>query len=186
MPNIDYFVFRGTGRPEMKKMIKEGEIPRHPLLIFGHVGFRFDGDDRIIGFHPSIDVFDGDKSPHDAIQALIGPKPVEGSLYDNTGIFLKAAELAREGKRTEVWMISYEKDDEEFDQMKAQVFDWLAEGKSFQYRIQPGDVNGKLPGVDNCATFARHLGLPMLHSKGTIREIVKRLKKDPNGRHWNP
>lgn len=176
MKKVYLIAFRGTG-------FRDPAFKHEPALIrAGHVGFAFEGDeDDIFGFHPTslaVEEIGGEEA---AIEWLKTGKSLQGALQKDNSIFIRANELVQLGARTQVWCMTVEVSDEEFMRIQKQSVEWYNEGKIFPYAFPTDKLD---PQQDNCATFPRKLGLPILDSVGQIRDYVRILEQE--GHIWQP
>lgn len=152
------------------------------LIRAGHVGWQLEGDERIFGFHPTdaaIAAVGGEgaalrilKDEHDTL---------EGTVQIDTAIFERAVELSEIGERTIVRRYLVELSEGEFERVKLQTETWYTEQKIFAYSFPPEEL---MPDRDNCATFPRRLGLPLLDPVGQMRNYVVVLEE--KGEIWTP
>src|SRR5690606_31944068 len=107
---IQIIGFRGTGTSYQE--FSEAA----PLIIYGHVGIKFEDDSIIYGFRP--DVNDEDTLDLKEFKKLmINRTAVDGKLYDDTEIFIEAYTLSEnrpsslltdEPDRLLVYVLSFE------------------------------------------------------------------------------
>lgn len=166
--------FRGTG-------FRDHKFANEPALIrAGHVGFFFEDDKgTIYGFHPTEEAVERVGGETEAIEWLKAKNILDGALQQDQEIFARAAVLASQGARTSVWQLPINVSDEEFDRIKAQTIAWYNAHQLFNYAFPPDEP---LPDRDNCATFPRRLGLPLLDEVGQIKDYVRVLES--NGTTW--
>lgn len=170
--------FRGTGFADKR-------FRDEPALIrAGHVGFYFEDDrDLIFGFHPTEEAVRSVGDDEAVIEWLKAKQVLDGSLQDDYAIFARADELAQgeHGARTMVWEFAVELSDEAFERIRQQVKLWYDEQKVFTYAFPSEPIKAN---QDNCATFPRRLGLPVLDSIGQIKDYVRVLQRI--GQVWKP
>lgn len=176
MKKVYLIGFRGTG-------FRDARYRAEPALIrAGHVGIAFEEDeDRIIGFHPTPEAVERVGGNDSAIEHLKAGHTLEGMLQEDQGIFVRAAELAQQDARTAVWRLAVEVSDEDFERIRQQAITWYTEKQVFAYAFPPDEL---MPDRDNCATFPRRLGLPLLDPVGQIKEYVRAL--ETHGEPWKP
>jgi hypothetical protein len=109
---------------------------REPALVkVGHVGLRFEDDERIFGFSPSKEALDTAGSEQALIEKLKNNEPQAGCVRDDTAIFKRAYELNQQGnKRTEVfYLLCADLPEIEYSRVKAQVLEWYNTQKSMAW-----------------------------------------------------
>jgi hypothetical protein len=175
MKQIYLIGFRGTG-------FRLEQFKREPLLIrAGHVGFAFEGDEkRIFGFHPTVEAVKSIGDDEAVIDWLKRLNPMPGTIHDDTDIFRRADELARQDTRTKVWQMSISVSDEEFERIQHLTLLWYTEKKVFVYSFPPEELH---PDRDNCATFPRRLGLPLPEETGQLVSYIPILAE--RGTEWH-
>ena len=169
---VTMVVFRGTGTPHPE-----------PLIQLGHVGIHFAGDHRIWGFHPHPSTLTPDLE-----QILKTHRhPVRGMVYDDTAVFVHAAALAAHGARTIVYQATHMLSIDTLGTAYMILLDQLhSEGRGLWYELPPRDLSQAMPPhVNNCVTWPRTLGLPILNANGSIRHTVEALAPHPSSR-WTP
>jgi hypothetical protein len=176
MKKVYLIGFRGTG-------FRDAKFRGEPALIrAGHVGIAFEGaEDRILGFHPTPEAVAAVGGDEAAIDWLKARKTLDGALQEDYSIFVRAAELVQRGARTTVWQLIVEVPDEDFERIRQQAIAWYNERKVFAYAFPPEEP---MPDRDNCATFPRRLGLPLLDPIGQIKDYVRVLEQQ--GERWKP
>lgn len=167
--------FRGTGfRDERFKA-------ENALIRAGHVGFSFQDERHVIwGFHPTPQAIEGIGGDDAAIAWLKQKNTLDGTLQQDTAIFEHADDLQKQGARTEVWQLAIEVSEEEFARIQRIALEWYNTQRVFPYAFPPDEPRDDR---DNCATFPRRLGLPMLDSVGQIKDYVTVLQE--KGERWN-
>jgi hypothetical protein len=177
--------FRGTGFRDSRF------IDQDPLIRAGHVGIAFEGyEGRIIGFHPTPEAVERVGGNEKVIEKLKSRdktnNTLEGMLQEDYDIFRHAYELAQRERQdddpdTTVFQYAIELPDAEFERILHQVMTWYNEGETFLYAFP---IRPLMDDRDNCATFPRRLGLPVLDDIGQIRDYVAALKQ--RGEVWTP
>lgn len=167
MKRIYLIGFRGTGS-------RSEQFKREPLLIrVGHVGFAFEGDEnRVYGFHPTLQAAQAVGDDETVIAWLKRQNTLPGLIHDDTAIFRRAHELARDNARTTVWQMTLSVPDDEFDRIQNLTLLWYTERKEFTYSFPAEEL---LPDRDNCATFPRRLGLALPEETGQLFLFVAAL-----------
>lgn len=123
----------------MKKIYLLGfripECKNEPALIrAGHVGFAFEDEPVFIfGFHPISEALEAVGGEEAAIEWLKESKSLDGTLQADRSIFVRAYELHQPGARTEVWQITLELPDKEYERVRAQTLQWYTEKIVFTY-----------------------------------------------------
>ena len=149
------------------------------LIKAGHIGISLDGGQTIYGFHPTPEAIAAFASPDDAfIYLRDGKNELPGGVYDDTAVFARAAELARQGVPTDVWQLSIPVSAAEFARIADELQQTVAKGSALgiMYRLSLRRGAPMPEGSDNCATWPRNLGLPLLHVTGQIRRCLEVLK----------
>ena len=176
MKTIFLIAFRGTGFRDERYKTEDA------LIRAGHVGFAFEGDDEFIfGFHPTAEAIQSVGSGDAAIEWLRDKNTLDGCLQQDYLVFRRADELFHVGARTQVWKLEVEVTDEEFERIRSQALAWYNERTIFQYAFPPDEPK---PDRDNCATFPRRLGLPILDPVGQIKDYVRVIEEQ--GQPWVP
>jgi hypothetical protein len=174
MKKIYLIGFRGTGFQD-RRYVQEAA-----LIRAGHVGFAFEGDEtQIFGFHPTPEAIETVGSDEAAIEWLKAKKPLDGRLQNDYEVFARAAQLALQGARTQVFQLAIEVSDEEFERIHERAKEWYNQARVFQYAF-PSEPLAQDRG--NCATFPRRLGLPLLDPIGQIKDYVRVLEQ--RGEMW--
>ena len=176
MKKIYLIGFRGTG-------FRDAKFSREPALIrAGHVAIAFEeAEDQILGFHPTPEAVEDVGGEDAAIAWLKAKKTLDGTLQQDYSIFARAVELAQQDARTAVWQFAVEVSDEDFERIRQQAITWYTEKQVFAYAFPPDEP---MPDRDNCATFPRKLGLPLLDPVGQIKDYVRTL--EAQGEPWKP
>lgn len=176
MKKVYLIGFRGTG-------FRDARFQDEPALVrAGHVALAFEGNEtRIIGFHPTPQAVERIGGEEAAINWLKAGKTLEGTLQEDAAIFGRAWELAQTDTRTQVWQWVVEVSDEDFRRIQQQALAWYTEQKVFIYAFPPDEPQ---PDRDNCATFPRRLGLPLLDPVGQIKDYVRVM--EAQGKPWKP
>jgi len=178
MKNIYLIGFRGTS-------FQVPEYKSEPALIrAGHVGFAFeDAPDFIFGFHPTPEAVEAVGGEEAAIEWLKENEPLDGALQADRPIFMRAYALQQQGARTDVWQITLELPDDEYERIRAQALQWYTEKTVFTYAF-PVRGQPPLPDRDNCATFPRRLTLPLPEPTGQLVRYIAVLESQ--GTRWKP
>jgi hypothetical protein len=176
MKTIYLIGFRGTS-------FRTEPFKSESLLIrAGHVGFAFEGDEsRVFGFHPTAEAARAIGDDEAVLAWLRKLNTMPGTIQDDTAIFRRAVELAKTGARTTVWQVSIVVSDDEFQRIRNLTMLWYTEQKTFLYSFPPEEL---LPDRDNCATFPRRLGLPLLEVTGQLVFLIPKLAEQ--GTEWHP
>jgi len=154
------------------------------LIRAGHVGFAFEDEpDFIFGFHPTPEAVEAVGGEEAAIELLKENEPLDGALQADRAIFVRAFDLHQGGARTEVWQITLELTDTEYEHVRAQAFQWYTEKIVFTYAF-PKRGQPPLPDRDNCATFPRRLALPLPEPTGQLTRYS--LILEAQGTRWKP
>jgi hypothetical protein len=152
------------------------------LIRAGHVGLAFEGDEaRIFGFHPTAEAVRAIGDDEAVLAWLRKLNTMPGTIQYDTAIFRRADELAKAGARTNVWQLAIVVSDDEFERIRNLTLLWYTERKTFLYSFPPEEL---LPDRDNCATFPRRLGLPLLELTGQIAALIPILREQ--GIEWHP
>lgn len=176
MKTIYLVGFRGVGY--RMEAFKDESL----LIKVGHVGFAFEGEEgRVFGFHPTTDAARAIGEDAAIIAHLKRLQSLPGTVHDDTAIFRRAHALAVAGVRTQVWQFGIPVSDDEFDRIRALVWLWYTEQKTFPYAFPSEELT---PDSDNCATFPRRLGLPLPEPTGQLVAYVPRLAA--SGQRWQP
>ena len=178
MKKIYLIGFRGTSFqvPEYKTELG--------LIRAGHVGFAFESDpDFIFGFHPTPEAVEAIGGEDAALEWLKENEPLDGALQADRPIFERAYELHKQGARTEVWQITLELPDDEYERIRAQALRWYTEKTVFTYAF-PERGQPPLPDRDNCATFPRRLAVPLPEPTGQLARYIAVLESE--GTRWKP
>jgi hypothetical protein len=166
MKQIYLIGFRGVGiRPQYQN--------ENGLILLGHVGFAFeDNRKQILGFHPTPQAIQAFETPQDALQWLRDRKTLDGCLQDDTAIFQRAYVLSKNNAHITVWQHSIEIENDDYSQIQSRALKWYNEGKIFPYGLPATNQTW-----DNCATFPRHLGLPLPETTGNLYLYIRILSK---------
>jgi hypothetical protein len=170
--------FRGTSF-QVKEFAQE-----HGLIRAGHVGFAFeDNPEFVFGFHPTAEAIEAVGGEVAAIEWLKENQPLQGILQADYAVFERAFDLHEQGARTEVWFITIEVPDAEYERIRAQAIQWYTEKTIFTYAF-PERGQAPKPYWDNCATFPRRLTLPLPEPTGQLSRYIQAL--ETQGRKWKP
>jgi hypothetical protein len=117
------------------------------------------------------------------IERLKEGEVCDGTLQEDSAIFLRAVELSEHGARTEVWQVAVELDDDAWEEARQRALQWYTDGTTFSYafpaRGQPSPVDG-----DNCATFPRRFGIHLPEPTGQLARYIPILQSI--GERWKP
>lgn len=171
MPTIQILCFRGTGG------FGRGKYKQLPGLIkAGHVGVRFEGDPIIYGFHPSPKAEEEAGGEEELLNLLFKNIAQEGTWQNDTAIFVQAHNLSKQGKRTEVWVLSQEVDEEEFHKIYQGSLSWYNGSKVSRYNLPKRDGTFAA-GEYNCAVFPQVLGIKIPLEDGRVSEYIDKMKQ---------
>ena len=167
---------------------------QEPLLFAGHIGISLDGGKTIIGFTP--------KPPEgmtmaEFLKSLMDHDAFPGILGNDTQIFIKAAEMARErGWNTEpisaVQLVDQAKKMEVVDE--AARLSGMKPGEhgfGYSFPLRPEERKGDgenfagsngFPAtcVRNCGAFPEKLGVPIPEPSGNVKLYMPELEKWAN------
>jgi hypothetical protein len=172
--SIVYLIgFQGVGiRPQYQQ--------EHGLILLGHVGIAFAGNlQQILGFHPTVEALSQFDPPQSILQALRNRTVVDGCLQDDTAIFQRAYELSQHEPRLTVWQMPISLEAKQFEQVQLQAHLWYEQKTIFPYGLPATQQTW-----DNCATFPRHLNLPLPETTGHLYLYIAALKA--RGIAWQP
>ena len=177
---IFLLAFRGTGG------FRDPKYSSEPALIrAGHVGIQFEGDDRIFGFHPTLaaeTAAGGEDAIIDLLKNHIGQS---GAVQDDTSIFERAYILFKQGEHTEVFVLTYEVEEEEFHKMRQTLLEWYNMKKEFTYNF-PNHDGTFAENHYNCAIFPKLLGLPLPSENGLVSHYIGAMRlKGAKAWQWN-
>jgi hypothetical protein len=179
MPIIQIIAFRGTGgfrNPKYKSL---------PALIkAGHVGFKFEDDPVIYGFHPSHEAAVKAGGEDSLLQLLLKHEAQEGVLQDDTAIFIQAYKLHQAGERTQVWVLDRNVSEQRYTEIKKTAKQWYTEKKVFQYNLPNRDGSFQ-PDEYNCAVFPKLLGINIPQENGLIHSYIEEMRKS-GATVWQP
>lgn len=175
---IHLIAFNGTGGFDRNL----GRLPA--LVIAGHVGFQFEDDPNIYGFHPTPEAVKAAGSEKEIVALLKNHIPQPGCIQIDNEIFVRANEESEKGERTEVLYLTYEFDDSEFQRIKTTVQEWYNIKKEFWYNF-PTYGGGFFQDQYNCSTFPMLLGIPVPCDTGYIYELIAVMLKE-KARKWEP
>lgn len=179
MSKIEIIAFRGTGgfrNPKYKSL---------PSLIkAGHVGFKFENESTIYGFHPSTEAEKQAGGEDNLLQLLLNHEAQDGMLQNDTAIFVQAHKLHQEGERTGVWVLARVVVDKQYAKIKRTAMQWYTEGKVFQYNLPNHNGNFE-PNEYNCAVFPKLLGIDIPLDNGKVYEYIEKMK-ELGASKWQP
>ena len=162
MPIITYVVFRGTGKRE-----------HHGLRKLGHLGLQFPESRRYYGWHPA----PAEETPDLERILKTHERPVQGQVYDDTAVFYDAAAQARRGERTTVYAWNCVCDEDTLHTALTRFEQQLEHPNPPWYELPPRDPSQVMPPhLNNCVTWPRTLGLPVLDERGSIVHAIENLQ----------
>lgn len=175
MKRVFLIGFQGAGiRPRYQQ--------EHGLILLGHVGLAFEGTPhQILGFHPTAEALKQFPTPQDTLRWLRDRHILDGSLQDDIAIFQRAFDLSQLEPRLTVWQLPIELEDTNFEVVRQQALAWYNQKTVFLYGLP---IETRPQTWDNCATFPRHLGLPLPETTGHLYLYIAALKAQ--GQHWIP
>ena len=180
--NILLMGFRGTGFSNPKYSNQPG------LIQAGHVGVSFDNGKTIYGFSPSETSLSQFNSEKEALKYLVGGGSLPGQVYDDTNIFIRAANLSSQGALSSdgepliVYWNSYSVPVSQYTKIQQSVIGQFENPSltTAQYMF-PQRINGvpqpMPPGCYNCATFPISLGLPIPEVTGQLAKYIPEMIK---------
>ena len=179
MKKVSFIGFLGTG-------IRDARYQKeHGLIQLGHVGLAFETEpDLILGFHPSPEAIEAIGGPEAALKWLRNRKAgnrLDGCLQNDLAIFERAYEISQSNPQTTVWEKVLEMEDEAFETLRKQAFEWYNEKRIFPYALP---LPSREIEWDNCATFPRRLGLELPEASGQLQQYIPALQAD--GKVWKP
>jgi hypothetical protein len=185
MKQLKVIGFQGASRRFLEHYFGEDA-----LIINGHVGYEFEDDALIYGFHPpewSIVAAGGSDA---AFQKFKEHEAIPGTFQDDTEIFYRAYELSlarssKMGIRLEIYVMTFSFDDEaEYDKLHNSVRMLYNSEEDMPYSFPP--ISDETP-YDNCATVLRHFGLRIINfdsHKGEMRYLIQVFQEF--GELWKP
>lgn len=176
---IRIIAFRGIGLHNTRFKQESG------LIKAGHVGFQFEGDDLIYGFHPTQAAIQSAGGEEAILRLLIDRIPQPAALHDDTEIFIRAYELAQKGAPTTVLVVTYQVPDEDFGKIRDTALRWYNEGKQLMYNFPKKDGSFDADEA-NCAVFPEKLGIPIPIRNGKMGVYIDTMRQLPNVRRWQP
>ena len=151
---IELIGFRGVG------ISNKAFASEHGLIKAGHIGISLDGGKTIYGFHPSPQAI----AALEKLQA-VGDAPsvfdflkqggaLVGQVQNDTGLFLRARELAELGARTGVYRQTITVSAQYYAKIAQQLKNLLENGTPYPswYRFPEFDGSPMPPQCNNCAT----------------------------------
>lgn len=167
---IQLFGFRGTGFSAPEYSGENG------LIKAGHVGISFDGGKTIYGFHPSEYSLSQFESADAALNYLKNGGTLPGQIYNDTPLFVRAAQLADGGSRTAVYQLTVQVSASEFNSIRASVSNQAANPalttSSYSFPQIENGVPYMPAGCNNCATWPQTLGIPIPNLSGQLRDYI--------------
>jgi hypothetical protein len=166
--------FRGIG-------FRKAEFKNEPALVkSGHVGVAFETDPEVIyGFHPSAEAEKALGGEAALINALKNHERQAGKVQIDTEVFVRAYELFQQGVlggQTEVLVLDYELEDEDYQQIRQKFLTWHQEETNFWYNFP--DEDGKFrAGEFNCAVFPAQAGMPIPVEDGVINRYIEAMRQ---------
>lgn len=179
MPKIQIIAFRGTGgfyNPKYQSL--------PGLLKAGHVGFKFEDDPIIYGFHPSSKAEEQAGGEDKLLEALLSHEPQEGVLQDDTAIFVQAYQKHQTGERTKVWVLEQSVSDDEYQKIKQETMQWYNSGKVFMYNLPQRDGTFN-ENEYNCAVFPKLLNITIPLDNGKVYEYIEKMI-ELGASEWQP
>jgi RHS repeat-associated protein len=176
---IELYAYRGTGRT----------YPNEPTLVrIGHVGVSLDGGQTIYGFHPTGEAIAVlEQQGVDIENFLFQRGAMQGGVFDDTAVFLRANELAHEGSRSQVWRQSIPVSEAEFYRIQNQILTQAVEGSPYPswYRL-PSPTGSSMPfQCNNCATWPRTLNLAIPEESGNLLSYLEAIQ-NAGATPWRP
>jgi hypothetical protein len=167
LKTIRILAFRGIG-------VRNPGHLRYPGLIrVGHVGIQFGDMTTIYGFHPTAEAVAGIGGSALAIEHLRARGTLMGTVQDDTAIFELARTLSDTYRRSNVWQITYDVGDVDYEAMHGRILTWYLNRTPFLYGFA-----GAVRASDNCATFLHRLGaLPLPYGANQLEIYVRELRK---------
>lgn len=161
------------------------------LIKWGHVGISFDGGKTIYGFHPSEISLSQFKSPELAISYLRNGGTLPGQVYNDTSIFLRAAQLADQGAIiTTVYRLPIPVSEAEYNSIRASVISQVENPSLTTAEYSLPDTDGPVSympaGYNNCATWPQLFGLPIPELSGHLKYYIEAMKSAPGATVWHP
>jgi filamentous hemagglutinin len=179
---VTIIAFRGVG-------YRRSEHKKEPALIqVGHVGIMFEDDlETIYGFHPTQETVDAVGGLDELINLLKKRERQPGTVQDDTLVFIRAYELAQKGelgRRTQVYQITYDLDDEAYDTARAEVLDLYQTQGKIWYNFPKTD--GRFDEDEcNCALFPSLVGIPIPSANGMVSEYIQEMRSK-GATLWQP
>lgn len=177
MPTIRLVAFRGTGG------VYNDAHPYYnePALVrAGHVALADVVEGALIGFSPTPDAIQAAGGEEKLLEMLAKRKSQPGCLQDDTAIFERATELAEVDKRTTVWQLTIDVDEEILSEIRA----WYNERTEALYNFP--DEDGKFADGDyNCAVFPSRFKIPLPVMSGSIKLYIQAMRLQ-GATKWQP
>ncbi|MCI0712583.1 MAG: hypothetical protein L0154_20675 [Chloroflexi bacterium] len=179
---VKIVAFRGTG-------FRNSEYKSEPGLVrSGHVGIIFEEDvHTIYGFHPTSQAEEDAGGIEELITLLKSHYRQPGTVQVDSGIFLRAYELAEQGKldrQTEVLALTYELPDDLYRSAREKILTWHKSQTQFWYNFPKryGDFD---PGEFNCAVFPKQTGIPIPLDDGNVKKYISAMREQ-GATKWDP
>lgn len=174
MKQITIVAFRGIG-------FRRSKYKTEPALVrAGHIGVIFEGEPtKIYGFHPSSEAVDNAGGIEQLIDLLKRHKRQPGTVQDDTSVFHRAHELAQQGelnRRTEVYQLVYELDDDIYQEAYNAMLDLYQSQKTIWYNFPYEDGTFE-DNEYNCAVFPKHMGIPIPSENGLVNKYIEAMQE---------
>ncbi len=179
---IQLFGFRGVAsRPQY--------VNEQGLIKLGHVGISFDGGKTIYGFHPSEISMAQFESREAAINFLRNGGSLPGQVYNDTPIFLRAAQLADEGANTTVYRLIIPASAADYDSISASVVRQVENPSLTTATYSLPKIENGVPympaGCNNCATWPQIFGIPIPELSGQLKYYIEAMRS-AGASIWHP
>ena len=153
-----------------------------PLEYAGHVGYSFDGGNKIFDFTP---IVPADETLSTTMKNLGEGMSYPGYLQQDNPIWEIVREtnyLTRSGGPQVVWQLDYEVSPSDFSKM------W-ANHNSIPQNTPLPNIRYSFPGGQdfgcfNCATMPSKLGIPIPEETGVMKIYMRALVSDPRSKIW--
>ncbi|MEM9955249.1 MAG: hypothetical protein AAF846_26820 [Chloroflexota bacterium] len=179
MKKISIIAFRGTSFRDPKYKTENA------LIRAGHVGWIFEDEpDVIYGFHPTNKAVEEAGGVDQLILLLKGKKRQPGSIQDDTAVFVRAYQLAQAGARTQVYEITYNLIEDEYDAIYARVMTLYETQAEMWYNFPKRDGTFE-KNESNCAIFPSLIGIPIPSLNGLVGEYIQEMRQK-GATEWHP